>query len=185
MYRDMPITPDSRCSVHSKVTCNRTSFFFDAAVTTSARREFDDDARCEFDDAALSADVLAMDVRAASMAASGCDVGFRACDRANDRANERRRPRQRATPTSTAMSDDARDADAARRIKIYTKTGDEGASCLYNMERRDKDDGAFAALGDVDECNVACGIAREFCVDAGNGLEGEVGARARERERRG
>lgn len=171
MYRDMPIAPDSRCSVHSKVTCNRTSFFFDAAVTTSARREFDDDARCEFDDAALSADVLAMDVRAASMAASGCDVGFRACDRATAR-------RQLAT----AMSDDARDA---RRIKIYTKTGDEGASCLYNMERRDKDDGAFAALGDVDECNVACGIAREFCVDAGNGLEGEVGARARERERRG
>jgi len=86
-----------------------------------------------------------------------------------------------------AMSDDADVADAAqRRFKIYTKTGDEGASCLYNMERRDKDDGTFAALGDVDECNVACGIAREFCVDAGNGLEGEVGvraiARARERE---
>lgn len=87
-----------------------------------------------------------------------------------------------------AMSDDADVADAAqRRFKIYTKTGDEGASCLYNMERRDKDDGTFAALGDVDECNVACGIAREFCVDAGNGLEGEVGvraiARARERGR--
>jgi len=32
MYRDIPITPDSRCSVHSKVTCKRTSFFFDAAV---------------------------------------------------------------------------------------------------------------------------------------------------------
>ena len=80
------------------------------------------------------------------------------------------------------MCDDARDgtkdATAQRRFTIYTKTGDEGASCLYNMERRDKDDGTFAALGDVDECNVACGIAREFCVDAGNGLEGEVGVRA-------
>ena len=86
--------------------------------------------------------------------------------------------------------DDARDdgttkdttttAQTQRRrcTSIYTKTGDEGASCLYNMERRDKDDGTFAALGDVDECNVACGIAREFCVDAGNGLEGEVGVRA-------
>jgi len=80
--------------------------------------------------------------------------------------------------------DDARDGTkdavtAQRRFTpIYTKTGDEGASCLYNMERRDKDDGTFAALGDVDECNVACGIAREFCVDAGNGLEGEVGVRA-------
>jgi len=70
MYRDIPITPDSRCSVHSKVTCKRTSFFFDAAVTTSAPRE--GAWRCADDDgAALSAEVLAMDVRAASMAASG------------------------------------------------------------------------------------------------------------------
>jgi len=79
-----------------------------------------------------------------------------------------------------AHDDGTKDATKTQRrcTTIYTKTGDEGASCLYNMERRDKDDGTFAALGDVDECNVACGIAREFCVDAGNGLEGEVGVRA-------
>ena len=68
--------------------------------------------------------------------------------------------------------------EATTRMKIYTKTGDEGSSCLYNAHRRAKDDATFDALGDVDECNVACGIAREFCVDAGNGLEGEVGVRA-------
>jgi hypothetical protein len=74
MYRDIPITPDSRCSVHSKVTCKRTSFFFDAAVTTSAPRE--GAWRCADDDgAALSAEVLAMDVRAASMAAAASGNG--------------------------------------------------------------------------------------------------------------
>lgn len=55
-------------------------------------------------------------------------------------------------------------------MKIYTKTGDAGASSLYNAERREKDDDAFDALGDVDECNVAVGIAREFCEEDGNGL---------------
>ena len=69
--------------------------------------------------------------------------------------------------------------------KIYTKTGDGGSSCLYNMERRDKDDAAFEALGDVDECNVAVGIAREFCLDEANGLHGEVRRRWATRAREG
>jgi len=69
--------------------------------------------------------------------------------------------------------------------KIYTKTGDGGSSCLYNMERRDKDDAAFEALGDVDECNVAVGIAREFCLDEANGLEAEVCRRWATRAREG
>jgi hypothetical protein len=37
-YRDMPATPDAFCSVHSSVMPRRTSFFFDAATTTSDPR---------------------------------------------------------------------------------------------------------------------------------------------------
>jgi cob(I)alamin adenosyltransferase len=50
------------------------------------------------------------------------------------------------------------------------------------MERREKDDATFAALGDVDECHVAVGIAREFCVEAGNGLEAQVRVNGRARD---
>mgnify|MGYP003695079413 CR=1 FL=1 len=75
-------------------------------------------------------------------------------------------------------------ADApTKTFKIYTKTGDAGPSALYNRERRDKDDATFDALGDVDECNVACGIAREHCVEENNGLEAQVRRRRRHNAR--
>jgi hypothetical protein len=38
MYRDMPATPDSFCSVHSRVMMRRTSFFLEAATTTREPR---------------------------------------------------------------------------------------------------------------------------------------------------
>lgn len=56
---------------------------------------------------------------------------------------------------------------SACRFKIYTKTGDEGSSSLYNGERRSKDDAIFQALGDVDELNSAVGLARDAIIDAG------------------
>ena len=43
MYRLIPCTPASLCSVHSNVTCNRTSFFFEAAMTCKEPREEDVD----------------------------------------------------------------------------------------------------------------------------------------------
>ncbi|CAG9465658.1 unnamed protein product [Pedinophyceae sp. YPF-701] len=57
-------------------------------------------------------------------------------------------------------------------FKVYTRTGDGGEASLYNGERRCKGDAVFAALGDVDELNSACGVARELCVEDG-GAEGE------------
>lgn len=68
MYRDMPMTPDSFCSVHSSVTCRRTSFFLLAATTTSAPRA--DAGRVT--GATRSADVLAMLARAESMGVATC-----------------------------------------------------------------------------------------------------------------
>ena len=53
---------------------------------------------------------------------------------------------------------------SANTFKVYTRTGDE-ASCLFNMERRDKDDAVFEALGDVDELGVAVGIANVFALE--------------------
>ena len=89
------------------------------------------------------------------------------------------------TSTRAMATDDDGATTTTTTSKIYTKTGDGGSSCLYNMERRDKDDAAFEALGDVDECNVAVGIAREFCLDEANGLEAEVRGRWATRAREG
>jgi ATP:cob(I)alamin adenosyltransferase len=53
----------------------------------------------------------------------------------------------------------------ASKFKVYTKTGDDGTSSLYNLERRKKSDLTFEALGDCDETNVAVGIARVHARD--------------------
>jgi cob(I)alamin adenosyltransferase len=44
--------------------------------------------------------------------------------------------------------------------KIYTRTGDDGASALGTGERRAKSDPRFEAIGTVDELNAHVGLAR-------------------------
>jgi ATP:cob(I)alamin adenosyltransferase len=59
----------------------------------------------------------------------------------------------------------------AKKSIIYTKTGDNGVSSLYNGSRVDKADIVFEALGDVDELNAAIGVSREYCMRENNGLQ--------------
>ncbi len=44
-------------------------------------------------------------------------------------------------------------------VKIYTKTGDAGDTSLFSGDRVSKDDVNIAALGAIDECNSAVGMA--------------------------
>src|SRR2546427_10512574 len=52
------------------------------------------------------------------------------------------------------------EGSGGRRVKIYTKTGDEGETGLFGGGRVPKDDARVAAYGDVDELNAAIGLAR-------------------------
>lgn len=47
-------------------------------------------------------------------------------------------------------------------MKIYTKTGDKGKTSLYTGKRLYKNDPILEAIGTIDECNSAIGVALSF-----------------------
>ena len=49
--------------------------------------------------------------------------------------------------------------------RIYTKTGDQGDTGLFDGTRVPKDDARVSAYGDIDETNAAIGAARAFVQD--------------------
>lgn len=49
-----------------------------------------------------------------------------------------------------------------RKSTIYTKTGDDGKSCLLFGERKYKYDETFEALGDLDELSAIIGLVCEY-----------------------
>lgn len=63
---------------------------------------------------------------------------------------------------------------AAKKIKIYTKTGDGGTSQLYNGQRKSKDIITFHALGDSDELNSHIGVALQHDSQAMGVLEPQL-----------
>jgi len=50
-----------------------------------------------------------------------------------------------------------------RGFKVYTRTGDEGKTSLYNGLRASKTTPTFEALGNTDELNSLIGVARYKC----------------------
>lgn len=58
--------------------------------------------------------------------------------------------------------------------KIYTRTGDDGASGLGDGARRRKSDLRFAAIGTVDETNSALGVARLHARGAMDAMLGRI-----------
>lgn len=46
-----------------------------------------------------------------------------------------------------------------KKSKIYTKTGDQGTTALYDGQRLPKENAVFDALGDVDELHACIGFA--------------------------
>jgi cob(I)alamin adenosyltransferase len=59
-----------------------------------------------------------------------------------------------------ARPEGGRTSSEEARVKIYTRTGDEGETGLFGGGRVPKDHPRVAAYGDVDELNSAVGLAR-------------------------
>jgi len=60
------------------------------------------------------------------------------------------------------------------KISIYTKTGDEGMTSLYNGDRLSKTSEYFEALGNIDELNAVIGVAVHYCFLEENNLDEDL-----------
>ena len=50
-------------------------------------------------------------------------------------------------------------------MKIYTKTGDQGETCLFDGSRTSKDDVRLELIGDIDELSSYLGLIHSYIVD--------------------
>jgi len=83
----------------------------------------------------------------------------------------RRRPEARARAHGLCP---LRPAPRLRRVKIYTRTGDDGTTGLLGAGRVLKSDLRVEAYGSVDELNAVLGVARTL--DGERRLDAELGA---------
>jgi cob(I)alamin adenosyltransferase len=57
-------------------------------------------------------------------------------------------------------------------MKIYTRSGDNGLSCLYNGDRLKKSDVVFDVLGNIDELSAQIGVVYALaCEDGGKHID--------------
>lgn len=57
-----------------------------------------------------------------------------------------------------------------KKSLIYTRTGDEGITSLYNGERLTKESHVFSVLGDLDELSSHIGMSREYITNKNSSL---------------
>lgn len=60
------------------------------------------------------------------------------------------------------------------KTRIYTKTGDKGETSLFTGERVSKNDPVIQAIGAVDECNSAIGVAISLLDDVSNDVKEQL-----------
>ena len=64
--------------------------------------------------------------------------------------------------------------EKVKKSFLYTGTGDEGTSQLFNGERLEKDHVVFECLGDVDEVNCYIGLVRVKLQERGSEKEASL-----------
>ena len=79
----------------------------------------------------------------------------------------------KSLPVTTCLSKFSTSEKEKKYAKssVYTRTGDNGTSVLFNMSRVSKEADYFEVLGAVDEVSSLLGMAREHCQSSTNNLD--------------